>query len=141
MARPIKPRKLLIPHRNVSFVPEGDNLQKNLYITLFSEEYEVIKLVDYEKMNHLQAAELLHVSRPTLTRIYERARSKIAESLVELKTLKFEGGNSVYIENWFKCENCNSIFNIPDSKSFNKICPVCLSKLVVIFQKNNADGL
>jgi uncharacterized protein len=139
MARPIKPRKLLIPHKNVTFVPDGENIGKNENITLLSEEYEVIKLIDYENMNHLQAAKVLHVSRPTLTRIYNRARKKIAESLVEIKTLRLEGGNSIFIENWFLCENCKSVFNIPDSKMFNNLCPVCLSNSITSFQKNNGE--
>lgn len=138
MARPVKQRELLIPHKNVSFVPEGDSNNSKEIVNLLSEEYEAIKLVDYENMNHFQAANILHVSRPTLTRIYERARKKIAECLIEMKTLKLEGGNSIYIENWFKCENCNSIFNIPDSKMFSNKCPVCLSSSIITFQKNNA---
>jgi uncharacterized protein len=137
MARPIKPRKLLIPHGNISFVPEGGSVLSSESITLLSEEYEVIKLVDYENMNHLKAARVLHVSRPTLTRIYERARKKISESLVELKTLKVDGGNSIFIENWFKCGDCNSVFNIPNLKTFGQICPVCLSSSLITFKNNN----
>lgn len=136
MARPIKPRHLIFPHREVSFSPDNSVKQSNEDIFLLSEEYEVIKLIDYENMNHLQAAKVLHVSRPTLTRIYNRARKKIAESLVELKTLKLEGGNSIYIENWFKCEFCNSIYNIPDLENFSSNCPVCLSNTVKVFHKN-----
>lgn len=136
MARPVKPRRLLIPQRDIIFVPEGDAGNKNETVTLLSEEYETIKLIDYENMNHLQAAKTLNVSRPTITRIYERARKKISECLVELKTLKLEGGNSVYLENWFKCDLCNSYFNIPDLKRFNINCPVCLSKRVKSVQKN-----
>jgi len=141
MARPIKPRKLILPHRDVSFVLEGEVNYNKESVTLLSEEYEVIKLVDYEKMNHLQTAKVLNVSRPTVTRIYERARNKIAESLVELKTLKLEGGNSIYLENWFKCGFCNSVFNIPDMKTFNINCPVCFSNLISAFQKNNEGKL
>ncbi|MBI5403996.1 MAG: DUF134 domain-containing protein [Ignavibacteriae bacterium] len=137
MARPVKPRKLLIPHRNISFVPEGDSVQNAESITLLSEEYETIKLVDYERMNHLEAANILHVSRSTLTRIYEKARKKIAECLVEGKTLKLSGGNSIYIENWFRCEKCNSIFNIPDKKRFGENCPVCSSVSIKSFQKSD----
>lgn len=136
MARPVKPRKLLIPHRDISFVPEGDSIHKTESITLLSEEYESIKLVDYEKMNHLEAAKILHVSRPTITRIYERARKKIAECLVEGKTLKLSGGNSIYIENWFRCEKCNSFFNIPDPEKFGYYCPVCSSDSINSFQKS-----
>lgn len=139
MARPIKPRKLLIPHRNVSFIPEGGENKSNDIIILLSEEYEVIKLVDYENMKHIQAAKILHVSRPTLTRIYERARKKISECLVELKTLKLEGGNSIYIENWFKCNNCSSVFNIPDAKIFGNNCPVCMSSSIITFEKNKNE--
>jgi predicted DNA-binding protein (UPF0251 family) len=135
MARPIKPRKLLLPHKEISFIPENNKKGENEIVILLSEEYEVIKLIDYENMNHQQAAKILHVSRPTLTRIYERARKKISECLVELKTLKLEGGNSVYLENWFKCELCNSIFNIPDINKFDKNCPMCLSNSVITFHK------
>ncbi len=135
MARPVKPRNLILPQRNIEFIPKGINISKNDSTTLLSEEYEVIKLIDYENMNHQEAAKVLHISRPTVTRIYERARKKIAECLIELKTLKLEGGNSVYLENWFKCEICNSIFNIPDTNIFSKNCPVCSSNFVKIFHK------
>lgn len=137
MARPVKPRKLLIPHRNISFVPEGDSIHKTESITLLSEEYETIKLVDYESMNHLEAAKILHVSRPTLTRIYEKARKKISECLVEGKTLKLSGGNSIYIESWYGCRDCNSVFNIPDRKRFGDNCPVCSSVSIKSFQKSD----
>jgi len=131
MARPVKPRKLLIPQRELSFVPEGEGIKKSESVTLLSEEYEAIKLVDYENMSHLEAAKIMHISRPTLTRIYERARRKISECLVEAKTLKLSGGNSIYIENWFKCENCYSVFNIPDNKKFGSCCPLCSGKTFI----------
>jgi predicted DNA-binding protein (UPF0251 family) len=137
MARPIKPRKLLLPHKAVSFIPGKEEGSPEESITLLSEEYEVIKLVDYENMNHLQAAKIMKVSRPTLTRIYKRARKKIAESLIEQKTLKLEGGNSYMVENWYKCDDCETVFNIPEDFSFNKNCPVCSGKSIRLFSNNN----
>ena len=137
MARPIKPRKLLLPHKEISFIPEKADKVRNDIITLLSEEYEVIKLVDYENMNHLQAAKMMKISRPTLTRIYQRARKKIAESLVEIKTLKLEGGNSYLVENWYICNDCETVFNIPENISFEQDCPVCLGKSVRLFSNNN----
>jgi uncharacterized protein len=137
MSRPVKPRKLLLPHKAISFVPKKEEGVCEESITLLSEEYEAIKLLDYENMTHLQAAKILNVSRPTLTRIYQRARNKIAESLVEIKTLKLEGGNSYMIENWYNCNVCDTIFNIPDSGVFNKCCPLCLSKSVNLFSNNS----
>ncbi|MCX6163270.1 MAG: DUF134 domain-containing protein [Ignavibacteriae bacterium] len=137
MARPIKPRKLLLPHKEISFIPEKEDDTHKEIVTLLSEEYEVIKLVDYENMNHLQAAKVLKVSRPTLTRIYQRARKKIAESLVELKILKLGGGNSYLVENWYTCNDCETIFNIPKNIIFKYNCPVCSGKSIQLFSNNN----
>ena len=57
------------------------------------DEYEVIRLVDYEKKSHEQFAAVMNVSRTTVTDIYERARYKIAECLVQGKQLSISGGN------------------------------------------------
>jgi|WetSurMetagenome_2_1015567.scaffolds.fasta_scaffold149494_3 uncharacterized protein len=137
MARPVKPRKILMPHKEISFIPERKNDISDEIVNILSEEYEVIKLVDYENMNHLQAAKIMKVSRQTLTRIYKRARKKIAESLIEQKTLKLEGGNSYFVENWYKCNECNTIFNIPANILYKTNCPVCLSKSINIFSNKN----
>jgi len=130
MARPVKIRKLITPHKEVIFKPVIDSGNKNQVVNLLSEEYEVLKLVDYEGMHHLQASKIMGISRPTLTRIYERARKKISECLVELKELRVEGGNSMLGDLWFKCNNCDSMFNIPKENNFEQICPVCLTKLI-----------
>ena len=137
MARPIKPRKLLLPHKEISFVPEKNGETPKEIVTLLSEEYEVIKLVDYENMNHIHAAKMMKISRPTLTRIYQRARKKIAESLVEVKILKLKGGNSYLVENWYICDNCETVFNIPDNISFKQNCPICSGNSFHLFSNNN----
>jgi predicted DNA-binding protein (UPF0251 family) len=130
MARPVKIRRLITPHKEIIFTPERNDKSVIEKVTLLSEEYEVIKLVDYENMHQLQASKIMGISRPTLTRIYEKARNKIAECLVELKELRVEGGNSILGDNWFKCNNCESILNIPEDNDFKKICPLCLSHLI-----------
>jgi uncharacterized protein len=130
MVRPIKLRRLIIPHKEIIFTPEGNFTSGKEKVTLLSEEYEVIKLVDYEKMHHLQASKIMGISRPTLTRIYEKARNKIAECLVELKELRVEGGNSILGDNWFKCKECDTIFNIPADNKFDNKCPVCFSNFI-----------
>lgn len=57
------------------------------------DEYEVIRLIDLEKKTHSQCAELMGVSRTTITEIYEAARYKIADSIVNGKSLEITGGN------------------------------------------------
>jgi predicted DNA-binding protein (UPF0251 family) len=56
------------------------------------DEYEAIRLVDGEGMEQEAAAELLGVSRPTVSRILARGRAKLATMLVTGGALAIEGG-------------------------------------------------
>jgi len=57
-------------------------LQSNGNIKLNSDEMEAIYLMDYKAMYQEDAAALMGVSRPTLSRIIKDARHKIASALV-----------------------------------------------------------
>ena len=74
--------------------------------TALYDEYEAIRLLDYEGMNQDQAAVQMNVSRPTMTRIYEKARKTIAQALVEGKMIVIEGGNVQFEKQWFRCKRC-----------------------------------
>ena len=43
-------------------------------VTLLFEEYEAIKLADYENLTQEEAALKMNISRPTFTRLYDKAR-------------------------------------------------------------------
>lgn len=62
-------------------------------VVLLVDEYEVIRLVDLEKLSHEECAKNMDISRTTVTEIYESAREKIAECLVRGKGLVISGGN------------------------------------------------
>ena len=126
MPRPIKQRKILAPYSEVSFFPSGEKNSESDNILFLAEEYEAVKLIDYEGLNQSRAAKLMHISRPTFTRIYKRARIKISTSLVEKRTLKLSGVNIYFSDNWHKCQNCECIYNIVD-KSKKEFCPLCNS--------------
>lgn len=130
MSRPIKIRNLIIPHEEMIFRPEPEVKRGKEKVILSSDEYEAIKLVDYENMHHAQAAKILGISRPTFSKMYEKVRYKIATSLVEKKELKIEKGYGVKNDIWFRCKNCSTLFNIPVNFKGRKICPVCFSKLI-----------
>ena len=74
MPRPQRCRRVCEEPEYNSFSPDG--IPNNTCITLTVDEYEVIRLVDLEQLNHAQAAEKMNISRPTATEIYNTARTK-----------------------------------------------------------------
>ena len=74
-----------------SFTPETCGPVNTVTLTL--DEYEVVRLVDFEKQTHEQCAVQMDISRTTVTEIYEAARYKIADSIVNGKRLLISGGN------------------------------------------------
>jgi uncharacterized protein len=126
MARPVKQRKILSPYFGLSLFPlKGDKLKSDNVIFL-TEEYEAIKLMDYEGLKQSQAARFMQISRPTFTRIYKKARIKIATSFVENRYLKLSGGNIYFNDDWYKCQGCGCVYNAVKNTK-NKFCPLCKS--------------
>lgn len=91
MARPTRCRRICMEPAYESFTPQG--IPSGEQVILSIDEYEVIRLVDLEKLTHEQCARQMDVSRTTVTEIYESAREKIADSIVHGKILLIAGGN------------------------------------------------
>jgi len=103
--------------------------RKTNEVILHLEEYEAIRLLDYQNLTQEEAAVYMDVSRPTLTRIYEEARNKVATAFVEGRDLIFRGGDVYFEKNWFKCSSCKASFS--DYSESNEKCPVCNSEDLV----------
>ena len=56
-------------------------------VDLNLDEYEVIRLVDLEGLTHEECAKHMDISRTTVTEIYESARKKLADFVVNAKQL------------------------------------------------------
>lgn len=93
MARPRKGRRVCVLPAVSDFGPkqEGVEVQETIYMTV--EEYETIRLMDYERLNQVQCSEAMEVARSTVQRIYELAREKVADALVNGKNIKITGGD------------------------------------------------
>lgn len=91
MARPTRCRRVCAEPACSGFVPRGASGAGEAVLTV--DEYEVIRLVDYEKRTHEQCAAQMEISRTTVTEIYESARFKLSDSLVNGKTLVIGGGH------------------------------------------------
>lgn len=91
MARPTKARRICMEAAYDNFCPEGVPAGEKVIMTM--DEYETIRLVDLEKCTHEQCAKQMGIARTTVTEIYESARYKMADSIVNGKTLEISGGN------------------------------------------------
>lgn len=134
MPRRRRLRKVVAPPGFKGYKPYGTNNISNEYIELLYEEYESIKLADYDLLNHEAAAQLMGISRPTFARIYESARRKIANALVESKEIKAVFGNAVLDKNWFVCNTCHARFTIPRTIKSSG-CALCSSENIELLNK------
>lgn len=110
MPRPRKCRKVCSLPKNNEFgvIPTEDKLQTIVYMSV--EEYECIRLIDYEGLMQEECAERMNVARATVQRIYNDARKKIADVIVNGLLLKIEGGDYQVCQNninGHSCPNCH----------------------------------
>lgn len=103
MPRPRKCRRICSMPRNDGFEPISNNLAISGEVVLNIDEYEVIRLIDLEKLTHEQCAVQMGVSRTTITGIYDAARYKIADALINGKRLVVEGGEFILCEHSKEC--------------------------------------
>ena len=90
MPRPKRPRHIFFDPKVRSFRPEGIDAQGEIILSL--EEFEAVRIIDYQGMDQSQAAEIMNVSRQTVGRILKAGRIKISTALVEGHCLRVQGG-------------------------------------------------
>jgi predicted DNA-binding protein (UPF0251 family)/DNA-directed RNA polymerase subunit RPC12/RpoP len=127
MPRPFRSRLVHNPPIMEGFKPFGIPMKDLEPVILLYEEYEAIRLCDYEGLTQEESSKLMNVSRPTFTRIYEKARRSVAQAFVEGKAIFIEGGNFYTDDFWYRCEKCLKL-NI--SKTATDSCIYCKSKIL-----------
>lgn len=111
MPRPRKWRRVCHIPRSCVFVPLSDDGEvQNQEVLMTVDEFETIRLIDYEGLNQEECANLMQIARTTVQGIYVKAREKLAEALVEGKKLVIRGGDFKFCE---------------ENKDF---CPCCKKK-------------
>jgi predicted DNA-binding protein (UPF0251 family) len=129
MPRPRQLRKIVDPPKFEGFKPYGTKQKPQPAVELLYEEYEAIKLADFDIMDHLQASKLMGVSRATFARIYESARRKIALALVEVRGIKTGYGHARFDKSWYLCNECHARFSMPETIT-EQTCPLCHSSSI-----------
>lgn len=126
MPRKKRNRRIQVPPVIKGMSVYGVRGRKSNEVILHLEEYEAIRLLDYQNLTQEQAAVYMDVSRPTLTRIYEEARNKVATAFVEGRDLIFRGGDIYFDKNWYKCNSCQASFS--NYTNVDVSCAICNSK-------------
>lgn len=94
MPRPRKPRRVCAQPISEVFGPLGAAVRAGgSMIAMTVEEYECLRLMDFEGLTQEECAQQMDVARTTVQRIYADARRKVAQSLVEGTPLRIQGGD------------------------------------------------
>ena len=92
MPRPKKCRKVCRLPKTEAFVPQPSCASGEAVI-LTVDEYEAIRLIDREGFSQEECGIYMQVARTTVQQIYNSARAKLAEALVEGLSIKIAGGD------------------------------------------------
>lgn len=90
MARPVKQRRVCELPGIMEFAPCSKENYNIVEMTV--DEYEVIRLIDHLHLTQSECAQQMDVARTTIQAIYDNARSKIADTIVNGKKLVIQGG-------------------------------------------------
>lgn len=127
MPKPRKKRQVQYPPPVVFFKPNGVPLWALEKVVITVDEYEAVRLSDYEEMKHEAAASEMNISRPTFTRLIQSAHKKLAEAVVMGKAIVIEGGPVSLAGNRFVCKQCQYIWMQESNVCFPEKCPKCES--------------
>ncbi len=75
------------------FGPVGPGKNRANMQVMSVDEYETIRLIDYEGMTQEECAQSMNVARTTVQRIYNDARKKISSIFVDGDLIRIEGGD------------------------------------------------
>ncbi|NLN80292.1 MAG: DUF134 domain-containing protein [Erysipelotrichia bacterium] len=108
MSRPRKYKRVYcVPNNNV--FGSLNSINNDDFIIMLVEEFETIRLIDWEGLTQEECAQEMNVARATVQKLYQDARTKLANSLVNGLLLKVEGGNYELHENasrFYKGQGC-----------------------------------
>jgi len=93
MVRPRLMRRIGCNPDVTYFKPRGVPMTELSEVVIQIDEYEAIRLKDLEGMEQSECAEKMKISQPTFHRLVVSARKKIADAIINGKSIRIEGGN------------------------------------------------
>jgi predicted DNA-binding protein (UPF0251 family) len=125
MSRPFKCRRVAFMPGVTYFKPAGIPLRSLKEIRLSIEEAEALRLKDLEGLEQEQGAEKMNISRSTFQRVLASARKKVADALLNSKTIKIEGGNFEIAYRRFRCRSGHEWELETPINVVPELCPTC----------------
>lgn len=111
MPRPKKWRRVCCMPARERFGPLDAFATPETIISMAVDEYETIRLIDLEGLTQEESANQMNIARTTVQRIYNDARRKLAEAIVNGRVLAIGGGDvEIYCNNRGSCcrPNCET---------------------------------
>jgi predicted DNA-binding protein (UPF0251 family) len=140
--RPLKCRRVSFFPQVDYFKPAGMSLHELEEVLLSLGEAEAVRLKDLEGMDQETGAENMNVSRPTFQRILASGRKKMADALLNGKSIRIEGGKFEMALSRFRCRNGHE-WDVPFevmSSSPPRLCPQCNSSSIRHLQPTSLAG-
>ena len=141
MPRPFKCRHVNSEPGVSYFKPRGIPVKALAEVILTMDEFESLRLADLEGMYQDDAAKRMNVSRQTFGNIVNSAHKKIADALVNGKSIKIEGG--VYQmagKGKFRCCECCHLWETTYGTGRPSECPKCQHKNIHRAQEDRGTG-
>jgi len=130
-------RHIKMPPPMEGYKPFGVPMRELESVVMSIEEYEALRLADYENLTHKEAAVRMNISRPTFTRLYDKARKNVAKAFVEGKAILIRGGTFIAGEYWYRCNDCHEtiVSDTPEES-----CDKCNSDDIKRIDKGDGDS-
>ena len=103
MARPCKKKRICAVPSSLHFGPDRERSSCEAPILMALDEYECIRLIDYEGLTQEQCAVQMDAARTTIQALYSSARRKLAQCIVDGRKLHITGGNFSVCEKQTGC--------------------------------------
>lgn len=100
MPRPRKWRTVCSLPQSNRFGPLDAPVNAENFIIMTVDEYETIRLIDLNGLTQEECANQMDIARTTVQGIYNEARKKVADFLVNGKLLMIEGGDYRICRDW-----------------------------------------
>jgi len=125
MTRPCKCRRISGQPRSFLFKPCGIPFHELQETCLTLDELEAVRLADLGELYQEEAARRMGVSRQTFGNIIRSAHGKIADALVNAKSLKIAGGVVQFDRHQFRCGRCRTHWATGSAEEKASTCPKC----------------